>query len=142
MVKQISIFVENNPGRLAELCRLLSDNSINMCALTLVDAEEFGIVRILVSDVYAAVTVLKDNAYICKIRDVIVAELSNERGSLAQILDAFHEKALDVEYMYAFTNHKDGKANMAFALKDPAAGSQVLAEHGVRRITQDEIAAM
>ena len=85
-VKQISIFLENKPGKMCEMTEVLALNKINMRALSLAETEGFGIVRIVVDDVYEATTVLKDAGYINKLTSVIVVELPDVPGGLNQIL--------------------------------------------------------
>lgn len=142
MIKQISVFMENHAGKLAQFCTLLSDNNINMKALSLVDAPEFGIVRIIVDDVYSASTVLKDNDYVFSIKEVIAVELEDKPGSLAKVLEALSQKDINVEYMYAFTNHKEGTANMIFRIDDYKSASDVLSENGVKQISGEDLEKM
>ena len=109
-VKQFSVFIENHAGRLAEFCDLLSANEINMRALSVADGKDFGIVRVIVDDVYKASTVLKDAGFIYSMKDVIAVELADQPGSLANALNILSQKDINVEYMYAFTNQKAGSA--------------------------------
>ena len=99
MVKQISVFLENKPGKLKELTDVLRENNINMRALSVADAQDFGIVRLIVDDVYNASTVIKDAGYVSSTKDVMAIELSDQPGSLANVLDIFGENGINVEYM-------------------------------------------
>ena len=81
-VKQISVFVENKPGKLMELAKLLEENSIDMRALSVAETEDFGILRIIVDDVYDTIRVLKDASYVCSVTDVVAVELPDQPGSL------------------------------------------------------------
>ena len=105
MVKQISVFLENKPGKLKELTDVLRENNINMRALSVADAQDFGIVRLIVDDVYNASTVIKDAGYVSSTKDVMAIELSDQPGSLANVLDIFGENGINVEYMYAFNTY-------------------------------------
>ena len=84
--KQISVFLENKPGTLAEFCKVLQKNNIDMRALCVADAMDFGIARVIVDDVYDTVTVLKDEGYICQITKVLTVEMKDEPGALSDIL--------------------------------------------------------
>lgn len=86
MVKQISVFLENKEGNLAEFSRLLSENDINLRALSMAEAGEFGIVRMIVDDVYKATTSLKEADYVASVKDVLAVEIPDEAGSLAKVL--------------------------------------------------------
>lgn len=138
-VKQISVFIENHSGKLAEFCDLLSANEINMRALSLADAQDFGIVRIIVDDIYKASTVLKDADYVFSMKDVIAVELSDQPGSLAKVLNILSQKDINVEYMYAFTNHKAGNASMILRVNDVRIASELLSANDVRQISQEEL---
>ena len=90
--KQISVFLENKPGQLSEFTKLLNENNINMCALSLADAEDFGILRIIVDDMHKTACVLKESGYVFSITPVLAVEMSNKPGSLMKILEIFRRK--------------------------------------------------
>lgn len=139
-VKQISIFMENKPGRLAEFTDVLSQNGINLRALSLAEASDFGIVRIIVDDIYNASTVLKDAGYVYSINKVIAVEIPDEPGSLSKVIRILGENSINIEYMYAFASPKKNTANMIFRLEDNQKAVQVLVEQGIRPLCQDELA--
>lgn len=138
-VKQISVFVENKPGKLAELTDVLSQNHINLRALYLADAVEFGIARLIVDDVYNASTVLKEANYVSSIKDVLAVKLSDEPGGLSRILDLLGKNDINVEYMYAFTTRTPGTANMIFKVENNKKASELLMANGIAQISQDEL---
>lgn len=142
MVKQISVFLENKPGKLKELTDVLRENNINMRALSVADAQDFGIVRLIVDDVYNASTVIKDAGYVSSTKDVIAIELSDQPGSLANVLDIFGENGINVEYMYAFNTHTSGKAHLIFRVTDIKKGAEVLKVSDVRLISQEDLAKL
>ena len=139
-VKQISVFLENRPGKLAEFTDVLSANKINMRALSLAEREDFGIVKIIVDDVYNASTVLREADYVLSITKVLAVEIPDEPGALAKILHVFGESGVNVEYMYAFTTRKLGGAHMIFRVSDNQKAVETLSEHGFKLICQDELA--
>lgn len=141
-VKQISVFLENQPGKLAEFTDVLSANNINMRALSLAEREDFGIVKIIVDDVYNASTVLREADYVLSITKVLAVEIPDEPGALAKILHVFGENGVNVEYMYAFTTRKLGVAHMIFRVSDNQKAVEILSEHGFKLICQDELAEL
>lgn len=131
-MKQISVFLENKPGSLSEMTEVLAKNDVNLAALSLSEAEEFGIVRLIAVDQYKATTVLKDAGYIHNIVDVVGVTVPDEAGGLAKILAVLNEIDVNVQYMYAFSN---GKA-AAFAIKvaDTEKAEAALRTKGIRVI--------
>lgn len=139
-VKQISVFLENKPGRLAEFTDVLSKNNIDMRALSLAEAEDFGIVRIIVDDVYNASTVLKDAGYVFSITKVLAVAIPDEPGGLSRVIRVLGDSSVNVEYMYAFITRKKGLAYMIFRVADNKRAIEVLQENGIRPVCQDELA--
>lgn len=133
-VKQISVFLENQPGKLAEFTKLLKAYNINLRALTIAEASDFGIIRVIVDDAYNAATVIKDNDYICKITNVIAAELKDEPGALADMITILGENDVNVEYMYACAG-TDNKAYMILKVENVEATVGVLEKNGIRLST-------
>lgn len=141
-VKQISVFLENKPGRLAEFTDVLSENKIDMRALSIAEAADFGIVRIIVNDVYNASTVLKDSGYVFSITKVLAIEIPDEPGSLSKIIRVLGNNEINLEYMYAFTTRKKGYAYMIMRVEDNQKAIDVLSGNGIRPICQDELAEL
>lgn len=119
-VKQISVFLENKPGKLADFTKLLSDNNIDIKAISVAEASDFGIIRLIVEDVYNATTLLKDANYVCSVTDVLAVEVKNEVGALASIISVLGDADVNVEYMYALTNRVKGLAYMIIRANDQA----------------------
>jgi hypothetical protein len=138
-VKQISVFVENYAGNLAQLTKLLSDNDIDMRALSIADTKDFGILRIIVNDSYKAACVLKDGGYVCNITSVLAVEMDDAPGSLNKILMLLGENGLNLEYTYAFNGRKAGKAYMILRVDETERTIEVLAKNGVKMIGQDDL---
>jgi len=138
-VKQISIFLENKSGRLAQVTRVLSENGINLRALSLADTADFGILRIIVNDADKAVKVLKDNGYTFGETDVVAAEVPDRPGGLAGILTALWNAGLGVEYMYAFVRSSGDNAVMIFRFENTDKAIEVLKENNVRILSGDEV---
>ena len=130
-VKQISVFLENKPGALCDLTGVLAEHGIDMRAFSLAEASDFGIARIIVDDVYKTTTVLRDSGFVHSVSPVLAVALSDTPGGLNEILQCLREKAINVEYMYAFLGNTPGKAYMVFRVHDPSAASVALAAHGI-----------
>lgn len=141
-VKQISVFLENKPGRLAEFTDVLSAHNVNLRALSLAEAEDFGIVRIIVDNVYNASTVLKETGYVFSITKVLAVELTDEPGALSKAILVLGENGVNIEYMYAFTTRKKGVAYMIFRVADNQKAIDVLVKNGIRPVCQDELEDM
>lgn len=138
-VKQISIFLENKSGRLAQVTKVLADSGINLRALSLADTADFGILRIIVNDVEKAHKVLKDSGYTLSETDVIAVEVPDRPGGLANILDGLWKAGLSVEYMYAFVRSSGDNAVMIFRFEDTDKAIHVLKENNVRLLSGDEV---
>jgi len=137
-VNQVSVFLENKPGTLKKLTEVLANHSINIRALSLADTSEFGIVRMLVNDVYEATNVLKEENFVASITPVLAYKISDATGSLDKLLQAFSDSSINVEYMYAFAGKND--AFMIFRVKDTKNAETTLKSHGLKSLTQEELA--
>lgn len=102
LVKQISVFVENKFGRLADIIAILGDNDIDISALSIADTTDFGILRVIVSDPAKAEQVLKDNGLAVKTTDVLAVAVEDKPGGLAEVLALLKKHNIGIEYMYAF----------------------------------------
>ena len=140
-VKQISVFLENQPGQLADLAKLLSDNNIDMRTLSIAEAEDFGIVRMIVNETEKTMKLLKDNGYIASITPVIAVVVRDEPGGLYEILEIMREDDLNLEYAYAFIAKKQIGAYLIFHVSDSDTEKavEVLTRNKVPLITQEEL---
>jgi len=138
-IKQISVFLENKPGKLAELSGLLNQSSVNIRALSLAEAEDFGIVRLIVSDPYQAVTVLKEANFICSVTKVLAVEMSDEPGALFRILQILGDGGVNLDYTYAFLTRKKDSAYMILRVADNDAAIELLNKHGIRPLCQEDL---
>lgn len=113
-VEQISIFIENKSGRLAEITRILGETGINIRALSLADTSDFGILRLIVNDGATATTVLKEAGFTVSKTEVVAVEVPDRPGGLSSILQTLDREAINVEYMYAFVERCGGNAVIIF----------------------------
>lgn len=117
-LKQLSVFLENKPGRLRELCVVLAENGINIITLSLADTEQFGILRLIVKDYNKAKALLDEKGFVAKVTDVIAVEVKDEPGGLSNILKIEEQSGISVEYMYAFTIKSGENAVLLFRFDD------------------------
>ncbi len=103
-IRQLSIFLENKTGRINDVTRILGKNGINMHAFSMAETTDFGILRLIVSEIEKAVDVLRENNFAVKVTDVVCIKCSNTAGSLSAVLDKLSEKEIFIEYMYAFAD--------------------------------------
>ena len=139
-VNQISVFLENKPGTLTAMTGLLAESGIDMRALSLAETNDFGIVRIIVDDVYKATTVLKDGGFIHQLTPVLAVLIPDEPGGLHQVLEVLRKVEVNVEYMYAFLGGGDvDHAYMIFRVQDVKKAGSALAAKGIKLVNQDSI---
>ncbi len=128
-VEQISIFIENKSGRLAEVARILGESGINIRALSLADTSDFGILRLIVNNVARAAMVLKEAGFTVSKTEVIAVEVPDRPGGLAAILQALDREAINVEYMYAFVERCGGNAVIIFRFDETDKAIAALTTH-------------
>ncbi len=138
-VKQISIFLENKPGFLAEVTKILAQNEIDMRAFSLAESNDFGIARIIVDDVFKTTTVLRDAGYINSVIDILAVAMDDVPGGLSKVLTVLAEAQVNVEYMYAFLGGKTGGAYMVFKVADHDKAIAALYKYRIRMVDQDEL---
>ena len=138
-IKQLSIFIENKVGRLQAIMDTLSENEINIRALSIAETTEFGILRIITSDIEKAKKVLRDIDVISKITDVIAVYIDDKAGGLAKMLQAITNAEINVEYMYAFLGRTEGKALMVLKADDAKKAEQALLGSGMELASPDII---
>jgi hypothetical protein len=138
-VDQIAVFLENKSGRLAAITKALSDNTINIRALSVADTADFGILRLIVDDTDKATSVLKNEGFTVGKAVVVAVEVADRPGGLARVLSVLHEAAINVEYMYAFVEKSGENAVLIFRFDDPDMAITVLQKAGIRILTGEEV---
>ena len=138
--KQISVFLENRPGALGAFTKLLDENKIDMRAMCLADAQDFGILRLIVDDVFNTMTVLKDAGYVAQITKVRTIELEDKPGALVKILDCLASQGVNVEYTYAFLSRVKDKAYLVIKTADNDKAIALLKGAGITPVAQEELA--
>ena len=139
-MKQISVFVENKPGALYALTAVLAQGQIDMRALSLAETKDFGIVRLIVNDLYKTTTLLKDAGYVHSLTPVVGVAIPDVPGGLNRVLQVLTDAKVNVEYMYAFLGGKDvDHAYMIFRVADDKAAATALASRGIQVLDQEQV---
>ena len=134
-LKQLSVFLENSPGRLYEATHALGEAGINLRSLTICDTSGFGVLRVLVSDIVRARQVIMEKQLPARIDDVVAIEMEDTPGSLAnRVLKLFLASEVNIEYMYALagTGSSSGKAVMVFRFSDNDRAIALMYDHGIK----------
>jgi len=137
-IQQISVFVENETGRLAELTRLIAGAGIDLRSLSLADTRDFGILRIIVNKPEETCTLLEQNGWTYKITPVIGVKVPDRPGGVAEILTALSNAGVNVEYMYAFVNRTPGEADTIFRVDNADAALAALTSNDIAILSAEE----
>ena len=139
-VKQISVFLENKPGTLEEMCEVLAKNNVNIRAMSLAETKDFGIARVIADDEFQASNVLKAAGFVSSLTSVLAVEISDEIGALSRTLKLFAEGNINIEYMYASLGGKDSDtAYMIFRVSDTRNSEAALIATGLKPLSQEDI---
>lgn len=130
-MKQISVFLENKPGALYELTKVLADNKVNLNVMSLSEAGDYGLVRMIPDDVFNATNVLKESGFIYKLVDVVAVAIADEPGALLEILDVLKNQDINVDYMYAYSADSN-TAKIAIKTEDTKKAEAVLRGKGIK----------
>jgi len=138
-VKQISVFLENKKGRLAELTETLEREGINMRALSLADTADFGVLRIIVDDVDRCLGVLRDAGFVAQVTEVIAIEVEDKPGGLHRILKVLDAAAINVEYLYAYVEKRKAAAVVICKVDDRGKAGDALKKGGIATVGADAL---
>ncbi|MGC9454226.1 MAG: ACT domain-containing protein [Phycisphaerae bacterium] len=136
---QLSVFLENKPGRLSEPCVALADAGINILTLSLADTQQFGILRLIVRDWEKGKSVLEKAGCVVKVSEVVAIEVADQPGGLAQVLKALEKEEVNIEYMYAFTFRSQDKAVLVFRFDDPDVAIDKLKDKNINVLSPVEL---
>ncbi|MBT0653174.1 ACT domain-containing protein [Geomobilimonas luticola] len=141
-VEQISIFIENKSGRLAEVTRILGDAGVNIRALSLADTSDFGILRLIVNDREKAKAVLKEKGFTVSKTDVVAVEVPDRPGGLSLILQTLDGENINVEYMYAFVERCGENAVIIFRFDETDRAIKSLLDKGFNVLEGERLYGM
>ena len=138
-VRQISVFMENKVGPLAEITTLLAQHQINMRALSVAETQDFGILRIIVEEPEKAEPVPKDNQIIFRESSVLAVLMEDRPGSMAAVVDQLAQAGIPVEYAYAFITRQADNACLILKVKEDEAAEALLEKEGIRSLSEQEL---
>ncbi len=138
-LKQLSVFLENKPGALSRVCRVLATAGINIQTFALADSEQFGILRLIVQDWDQARKVLEQNQWVVKVTDVVTLKVPDRAGGLSSVLDLLEWANVNVEYAYAFTAKHNGEGLLVFRFDQPEIAIDALRTHNIRPVSDAEL---
>lgn len=141
-VRQISVFIENQPGKLAAFADLLGREGIDLVALSIADTTNFGILRCIVRDPEHAAKIINDAGYTARITDVLAVSVPDRPGGMARAIHALTDAGISIEYLYSFVRGAGNNALLIFRVEDLEKGGQVLMEAGVTLISQEQVRAL
>jgi hypothetical protein len=141
-VSQLSVFIENKSGRLADVTRTLADAGINVRALSIADTVDYGLLRLIVNDPVQAKSVLTDAGFTVALTEVLAIEVSDEPGGLAGIIEAFADCGLNIEYMYAFVGTSGENAIVIFRVEKVDEAISSLQKKGVHILDGEKLYTM
>ena len=138
-VKQISVFIENQPGKLAEATRYIASHGINLRAMSIADTKDFGILRVICDDPEQSAATLREGGYITNVTEVLAVGINDAPGSLATILEIIAQAGVSVEYTYAFLGTRMAGAFMIFRVDDNAKAAAALEAAGIKTVEQSDM---
>jgi len=138
-VKQLSIFLENQSGRLAEVTEAIGKQGVNIRALSLADTSGFGILRLIVNDIETAHDELKTRGFTVRETDVIAVEIPDRPGGLGSVLKIFGDAKINIEYMYAFVQKKSENAVVIFRIDNIDQAIETLRSKGLEILSADQV---
>jgi hypothetical protein len=134
-IKQIFVCLENKAGRLGEVTKVLAQAQINIRALSIADTADFGILRLIVDKEAEAIKALNEAGFTTRVTDVVAVEIDDKPGGLARVMELFQKKNINIEYLYASLEGKEGKAVVIFKLEDHKKGLQIIKENAIPLVT-------
>ena len=138
-IHQISVFLENRTGQLAEITRLLAEAGIDIRALSIAETSDYGLARMIVDDSAKASSILLQHGDILSMTPVWAVEVPDRPGGLAEMLGILAENHVDVEYMYSLFTHREGNAYMVMRVSDDPKFLSTLGDRRIRLMTQEEL---
>ncbi len=139
LIKQISVFVENKPGRLSKVTKLLAENNIDIRALSVADTKDFGILRLIVNKPDQACDALKQAGCTVSITNVIAIGINDTPGGLSDVVECLYSANISVEYMYAFISKSENQAYVILRVDNNDRALEALAENNFTILRSDEV---
>ncbi len=141
-IKQLTVFVQNEKGTVASITEILSENNVNLRALSLAETQDFGILRLIVNDEKTAERVLAENGYLFKTIDVVGVKIGDEPGRLTSALSVLDKADINVEYLYAFMARTEKHAYVVLRVEENEEAEAILTNAGFKMISEADIAKL
>ena len=141
-IKQLSIFIENKEGTLVTITDALAKAEVDIRAMSVADTQDFGILRLIVTDIDKAKAALEENNCFVSITNVVGVAISDQPGSLAKVARILKENDINIEYMYAFITVSKKYAYVVLRVEDNAAAERILTENGIELVKESDISEM
>ena len=138
-IKQLTVFIQNKKGTVVSVTEILAKNDINLRALSIAETQDFGILRLIVSDEAKAEKVLRENGYLIKVIDVVGVKIGDAPGKLTAALDVLDKANLNVEYLYAFMARTEKHAYVVLRVEDNEEAESILTSAGFKMISVADI---
>ena len=138
-IYQISVFLENKAGKLAEVTKLLADNNIDIRAISIAETAEYGLIRLIVDDAPKASSILLQHGDMISMTPVWAVEVPDRPGGLYELLTALAEAEVNVEYMYSLFTHREGCAYMVMRISDEPRFLSTLGDHGIKLMSLEDL---
>ena len=138
-IHQISVFLENRAGQLAEITRLLAEAHVDIRAISIAETADYGLARMIVDDSYKASAILLQHGDILSMTPVWAVEVPDRPAGLSELLTVLAEAHVDVEYMYSLFTHKEGHAYMVLRISDEPRFLSTLGDHRIKVMTKAEL---
>lgn len=141
-VQQISVFIENQPGKLADFAELLGREGIDLVALSIADTTNFGILRCIVHDYERAVQIMLEAGYTARLTDVLAVSVPDSPGGMAHAVRVLTDADISIEYLYSFVRSAKDHALLIFRVEELSKAAEVLAAAGIPLLTQEQVRAL
>lgn len=138
-IRQLTVFVENRQGAMAEVTRELAQHNVDLRALSMADTQEFGVLRLIVKDVDSALTVLRESGHIVNVTPVTAVKISDAPGRLSQALSVLDQAGINIEYLYAFLTRTEKHAYVVLRVEDNDGAKNALSEAGFKLVQESDI---
>jgi len=139
IIQQISVFLENRAGQLAEITRTLADESIDLRAISIAETADYGVLRLIVDQPQKATSILLSHGFILSMTPVTVVAVPDAPGGLAPVLRLVADGGIDIEYMYSLFTHSEGRAYMVFRVSDDEKFTSLLHQSGIDPVSGEAL---
>lgn len=138
-IYQISVFLENRAGQLAEITGLLAQNNVNLRAISIAETVDYGVLRMIVDDAERASSILLENGNVLSMTPVSVVAVPDRPAGLSEVLTVLSDAGIDIEYMYSILSHGDEKAYMVFRVSDDEKLAATVSASGMTIATKEDL---